>query len=65
MTSEPGRAAELLAAALERLGVGSVGACQAVWLDRFARRPTYVHDQVLIRIRRTTDAVVIDQGGHA
>lgn len=63
VTGDPGRAREALAAALQRLAPGAVGTCQAVWLDRYACRPAYIHGRVLARLRRSADVIVTESGG--
>jgi hypothetical protein len=57
VTGDLGRAREELAAALQRLAPGAVGTYHVVRLDRYARRPTYIHGRVLARLRRSADAI--------
>ena len=63
VTGDPGRARAELAAALQRLAPGAVGTYQEVRLDRYARRPTYIHGRVLGRLQRSPDAVTTEAGG--
>ncbi|TMR94588.1 hypothetical protein [Nonomuraea basaltis] len=55
----------MLNAAVNTLSHGARGSVRLVRLDRYARQPSYIHGEVLVRIRRdkATGALLVEAGG--